>query len=179
MEHICMAGKGINKLISWVNIQCFVKQSHWFFRCLTIDTFRLWNQPLPMLPIWAGREIPIRLEVYSSPTRKLHQLTNILISSVPVSKPNFGFGSTLCFWWLQSNKNNNVGDRMYEISSLSNKKCHHVVCIPNYFWDFPGDSVIRTRPANAGDEVSMPGPEIPTCCGATKPLSHNCSADNK
>ena len=40
----------------------------------------------------------------------------------------------------------------------TNKKCHHVVCIPNYFWDFPGDSVIRTWPANAGDEGSMPGP---------------------
>lgn len=33
-----------------------------------------------MLPIWAGREIPIRLEVYSAPTGKLHQLTNILIT---------------------------------------------------------------------------------------------------
>ena len=87
-----------------------------------------------MLPIWAGWEIPIRLEVYSAPTRKLHQLTKILISSVPVSKPNFGFASILCVQWLQSNKNKKVGIESMKFQFIKQtKKCQHVVCILNDF----------------------------------------------
>ena len=106
-----------------------------------------------MLPIWAGWEIPIRLEVYSAPTRKLHQLTNILISSVPVFKPNFGFASILCFQWLQSNKNKKVGvESMKFLVYQTNKKMPPCNVHSQWFLDFPGDSGIRNRPANAGDE---------------------------
>ena len=66
--------------------------SPWFLQCLTTDTFRLYNQLLPMLPIWAGWEIPIRLEVYSAPTRKLHQLTNNLITYHLSQYPNQTLG---------------------------------------------------------------------------------------
>ena len=62
------------------------------------------------------------LEVYHDSTRKLQQL-NIFIrlqrmaSSVSTSKPNFGCDSTFFFQWLQSNKNQHVGNWIYEISS--------------------------------------------------------------
>ena len=62
------------------------------------------------------------LEVYHDSTRKLQQL-NIFIrlqrmaSSVSTSKPNFGCGSTFFFQWLQSNKNQHVGNWIYEIYS--------------------------------------------------------------
>ena len=38
---------------------------------------------------------------------------------------------------------------------------------------FPGGAVVKTPPANAGDMGSSPGPEDPTCRGATKPVRHN------
>ena len=39
--------------------------------------------------------------------------------------------------------------------------------------DFPGGTVVRNLPANAGDMVSSPGLEDPTYRGATKPVHHN------
>ena len=71
---------------------------------------------------------PNSLEGYHASTRKLQQLTNILIRVqhmawfVSKSKPNFGFGSTWFFRWLQSNKIQHIGNWIYEISSLSNKQ---------------------------------------------------------
>ena len=38
---------------------------------------------------------------------------------------------------------------------------------------FPGGTVVENLPANAGDMGSGPGPEDPTCRGATKPVCHN------
>ena len=43
----------------------------------------------------------------------------------------------------------------------------------NVLWGFPGGAVVKNPPANAGDMGSSPGPEDPTCRGATKPVSHN------
>ena len=40
-------------------------------------------------------------------------------------------------------------------------------------WDFPGGTVVKNLPANAGDMGSIPGPEDPTCRRATKPVRHN------
>ena len=40
-------------------------------------------------------------------------------------------------------------------------------------WDFPGGTVDRNLPANAGDKGSIPGPEDSTCHGGTKPTNHN------
>ena len=40
-------------------------------------------------------------------------------------------------------------------------------------WDFPGDSVVKNMPANAGTQVRALVREDPTCCGATKPVRHN------
>ena len=40
-------------------------------------------------------------------------------------------------------------------------------------WDFPGGTVVKNLPANAGDMSSSFGPESLTCCGATKPVRHN------
>ena len=42
--------------------------------------------------------------------------------------------------------------------------------------DFPGGAVVKNPPANAGDTGSSPGPEDPTCRGATKPVRHNYRA---
>ena len=39
--------------------------------------------------------------------------------------------------------------------------------------DFPGGAVLKNPPASAGDTGLNPGPEDPTCRGATKPLSHS------
>ena len=39
--------------------------------------------------------------------------------------------------------------------------------------DFPGGAVVKNPPANAGDTGSSLVWEDPTCCGATKPMSHN------
>ena len=41
------------------------------------------------------------------------------------------------------------------------------------FWDFPGGTVVKNPPVNAGDMGSSPGPGNPTCRGATKPVRHN------
>ena len=41
------------------------------------------------------------------------------------------------------------------------------------YWDFPGGAVVKNLPASSGDTGSIPGPEDPTCCGATEPVSHN------
>ena len=38
---------------------------------------------------------------------------------------------------------------------------------------FPGGAVVTNPPAKAGDMGWSPGPEDPTCCGATKPVRHN------
>ena len=38
---------------------------------------------------------------------------------------------------------------------------------------FPGGTVVKNPPANAGDTGPSPGPEDPTCHGATKPVCHN------
>ena len=39
--------------------------------------------------------------------------------------------------------------------------------------DFPGATVDRSLPANAGDMGSNPGPGRSTCHGAAKPMPHN------
>ena len=39
--------------------------------------------------------------------------------------------------------------------------------------DFPGGAVVKNPPANAGDMGLSPGPEDPTCRGATKSTRHN------
>ena len=39
--------------------------------------------------------------------------------------------------------------------------------------DFPGGTVDRNPPANAGDRDSILVQEDSTCLGATKPLPHN------
>ena len=38
---------------------------------------------------------------------------------------------------------------------------------------FPGGSVVKNLPVNEGDTGSSPGPEDPTCHGATKLMCHN------
>ena len=38
---------------------------------------------------------------------------------------------------------------------------------------FPGDSVVKNPPANAGDMDSIPVWEDPTCCGAAYPVHHS------
>ena len=38
---------------------------------------------------------------------------------------------------------------------------------------FPGGSVVKNPPANAGDTVRSLFWEDPTCLGATKPVCHN------
>ena len=40
-------------------------------------------------------------------------------------------------------------------------------------WGFPGDSVVKSFPANVGDTGSILVWEDPTCYGATKPMHHN------
>ena len=39
--------------------------------------------------------------------------------------------------------------------------------------DFPGGTVVKNPPANAGDTGSIPGPGRSTCRGATKPVCHS------
>ena len=39
--------------------------------------------------------------------------------------------------------------------------------------DFPGGTVVKNPPANAGDRVPSLVWEDPTCRGATKPVRHN------
>ena len=39
--------------------------------------------------------------------------------------------------------------------------------------DFPGGTVVKNPPANAGDTVRALVQEDPTCRGATKPVHHN------
>ena len=39
--------------------------------------------------------------------------------------------------------------------------------------DFPGGPVVKKLSANAGDMVSIPGPEDPACFRATEPVFHN------
>ena len=40
-------------------------------------------------------------------------------------------------------------------------------------WGFPGGSVVKNPPANAGDTNSFPGPGRSTMPGTTKPICHN------
>ena len=42
------------------------------------------------------------------------------------------------------------------------------------FWGFPGHSVVKTPPANAGDEGSIPGPERAPGEGNDSPVQHAC-----
>ena len=37
----------------------------------------------------------------------------------------------------------------------------------------PVGPAVNNPPANAGDMGSIPGPEDPTCHGATEPMQHN------
>ena len=39
--------------------------------------------------------------------------------------------------------------------------------------DFPGGTVVKNLPANAGVVVQALVQEDPTCCGATKTVGHN------
>ena len=41
---------------------------------------------------------------------------------------------------------------------------------------FPGGSVVKNPPANAGDMGSISDPEDPTCRGANKPMRRNYQA---
>lgn len=48
--------------------------------------------------------------------------------------------------------------------------------------DFPGGSVIKNLPTNAGDTSSIPAREDSACRGAAKPVSHNhaaCAAERR
>ena len=40
-------------------------------------------------------------------------------------------------------------------------------------WGFPGGTVVKNPPANAGTRVRALVREDPTCHGATKPVHHN------
>ena len=42
-----------------------------------------------------------------------------------------------------------------------------------YVGDFPGGTVVKNPPANAGDMGSSPVREDPTCRGAAKPVCHS------
>ena len=52
------------------------------------------------------------------------------------------------------------------------KKCLQFVSKKNNK-GFPGDSVVKSPPANARDSGSIPGPGRFHSHGATKPLNHN------
>ena len=41
------------------------------------------------------------------------------------------------------------------------------------FQGFPGGSLAKNLPANAGDMGLIPDPEDPKFCGTTKPMYHN------
>ena len=41
------------------------------------------------------------------------------------------------------------------------------------FLGFPGGTMVKNLPANAGDMGSSPGQEDPTCRGTNKPMCHN------
>ena len=45
--------------------------------------------------------------------------------------------------------------------------------IKSHVLGFPGDSVVKNPPANAGDTGLIPGLGNPTCHGATKPMLYN------
>ena len=45
-----------------------------------------------------------------------------------------------------------------------------------YVGDFPGGTVVKNPPANAGDMGSSPVREDPTCSRTAKPVGHNCWA---
>ena len=153
--------KECNKFIAGVNIQCFVKQSHCGFSDVWL-LIPLDFKPTNSYAAYLGMpKIAKRLEVYSAPTRKLHQLTNILITYHLSQYPNptSGLVHSCAFGDFKVVRTNMLGiECMKFLVYQTKKRCHHVVCILNDFWDFPGDSGIRNRPANAGDEGSMPGP---------------------
>ena len=43
----------------------------------------------------------------------------------------------------------------------------------NIIWGFPGGTVVKNPPANAGTQVRALVWEDPTCQGGTKPVRHN------
>ena len=49
----------------------------------------------------------------------------------------------------------------------------HDVPFKNKLWDFPGGTVVKNPPTNAGGTSSILVREDPTCRGATKPVHHN------
>ena len=73
----------------------------------------------------------------------------------------------------------NTEPRTLKHSKYCTKVCCYFISNNNnkeYVWDFPGGTVIKNSPANAGDMGSSPGrrsQEDPTCRGATKPMCHN------
>ena len=46
-------------------------------------------------------------------------------------------------------------------------------CLKKKKIGLPGSAVVKNPPAKAGDRGLNPGPENPTCPGATKPVHHN------
>ena len=86
-----------------------------------------------MLPVWAGWESPIRWEVYSAPTRKLHQLTNMLITYHLSQYPNqtLGLVPSCAFSDFKVTRTKKLGWNLwnFEFIKQTKKKCHHVVCI--------------------------------------------------
>ena len=56
--------------------------------------------------------------------------------------------------------------RGHQRHSLVNRSTRHN-------WGFPGGSVVRSLPANAGDMGSTLIQEDPTCCGAAKSVCHS------
>ena len=48
---------------------------------------------------------------------------------------------------------------------------------PIHLLGFPGGSVIKNPPANAGNMGLIPGQEDPTCHGATEPVCHTTAAE--
>ena len=55
---------------------------------------------------------------------------------------------------------------------LANLVCQVILKI-QITQDFPGGTVVKNPPVNAGDTGSIPGLEDPTCLGAAKPVRHN------
>ena len=58
-----------------------------------------------------------------------------------------------------------------QLCHLSTKDPHIVgpsLMINTWKWGFPGGSVVNDPPVNAGATCSIPGPEDPTCHGASE-----------
>ena len=83
-------------------------------------------------------------------------------------------------WWVFSNHfpsgdhfhiTNVSSYNVLQLCHLSTKDPHIVgpsLMINTWKWGFPGGSVVNDPPVNAGATCSIPGPEDPTCHGASE-----------